>query len=115
MTFGGRDDDVFFVVAVAAEAAAVNAAQATSIASHFDFDAFIFYVQTMLAAKLITGTTTLPVRRCVATTRTFVRLVWAMHDGYVPKKAVLVDDANHEMRTDANPQKQLTKTFVLPQ
>ena len=54
MTFGGRDDDVFFVVAVAAEAAAVNAAQATSIASHFDFDAFIFYVQTMLAAKLIT-------------------------------------------------------------
>jgi len=35
--------------------------------------------------------------------------------GYVPKKAVLVDDANHEMRTDANPQKQLTKTFVLPQ
>ena len=57
MTFGGRDDDtVFFVVAVAAEATctAVNAAQ--SIASHFDFDAFIFYlnVQMMLAAKLIT-------------------------------------------------------------
>ena len=43
MTFGGRDDEVFFVVAVAAEATctAVNAAQ--SIASHFDFDAFIFY------------------------------------------------------------------------
>ena len=33
--------------------------------------------------------------------------------GYVPKKAVLVDDANHEMRTDAKPQaKQLTKTCV---
>ena len=87
MTFGGRDDDVFFVVAVAAEAAAVNAAQATSIASHFDFDAFIFYVQTMLAAKLITGTTTLPGRRCVATTRTFVRLVWAMHNGVCAKKS----------------------------